>query len=121
MVSAATPRVSNHMARWMRDDDRTQPESPGMRMMVSGRSLETATALLTGAFGAAVVISSLDNGIGWAAPGGDARPFSFIVGPVILSGSMFNLVQGWLHARDVVLRRSELARLATLFIPAVVY
>ena len=29
-------------------------------MMVSGRSLETGTALLTGAFGAAVVVSSLD-------------------------------------------------------------
>jgi hypothetical protein len=119
--SAATPRVSNHMARWMRDDDRTQPESPGMQMMVSGRSLETATALLTGAFGAAVVISSLDNGIGWSAAGVDAGTFPFIVGLTILSGSLYNLVQGWLHARDVVLRRSELARLATLFIPAVIY
>ena len=34
--------------------------------MVSRRSLETATAILTGAFGAAVVVSSLDNGIGWS-------------------------------------------------------
>jgi len=37
--------------------------------MVSRRSLETATALLTGAFGAAVIISSLDNGIGWSSAG----------------------------------------------------
>jgi hypothetical protein len=32
--------------------------------MISRRSLEVATAALTGAFGAAVAISSLDNGIG---------------------------------------------------------
>ena len=37
--------------------------------MVSGRSLEAATALITGVFGAAVVVSSLDNGIGWSAAG----------------------------------------------------
>src|SRR3981081_1510315 len=43
------------------------------RMMVSGRSLETATALLTGAFGAAVVVSSLGNGIGWGAARAGAR------------------------------------------------
>lgn len=89
--------------------------------MVSGRSLETATALLTGAFGVAVVISSLDNGIGWSRAGVEAGSFPFIVGLVILAGSVFNLVQGWLHARDVVLRRSELKRLGLLFIPAVAY
>jgi hypothetical protein len=89
--------------------------------MVSGRSLEAGTALLTGAFGAAVVVSSLDNGIGWSAAGVDAGTFPFIVGLIILSGSAFNLVQGWLHARDVVLRTSELKRLGILFVPAVVY
>ena len=89
--------------------------------MVSGRSLEAGTALLTGAFGAAVVVSSLDNGIGWSAAGVDSGTFPFIVGLVILSGSVFNLVQGWLQARDVILRPSELRRLAGLFIPAVVY
>ena len=76
--------------------------------MVSGRALETATALLTGAFGVAVVVSSLDNGIGWSAAGVDAGSFPFTVGLIILGGSVFNLVQGWLHARDVVLRPSEL-------------
>jgi putative tricarboxylic transport membrane protein len=90
-------------------------------MIVSGRSLETATALLTGAFGAAVVVSSLDNGIGWSAAGVDAGTFPFIVGLIILSGSIFNLFQGWLHAREIVLRSSEIKRLAMLFIPAVVY
>src|SRR5258706_13929480 len=89
--------------------------------MVWRRSLETATALLTGAFGAAVVISSLGNGIGWSAAGVDAGTFPFIVGLIILSGSVFNLVQGWLAAGDILLRSSELKRLAILFIPAAVY
>jgi putative tricarboxylic transport membrane protein len=89
--------------------------------MVSGRALETATALLTGAFGLAVVVSSLDNGIGWGAGGVDAGTFPFIVGLIILGGSLFNLVQGWLQARTVVLRASELKRLGALFIPAAVY
>jgi len=89
--------------------------------MVSGRALETATALLTGAFGLAVVVSSLDNGIGWGAGGVDAGTFPFIVGLIILGGSLFNLVQGWLQARTVVLRANELKRLGALFIPAAVY
>src|SRR5882757_9152704 len=70
-----------------------------VRMMVSGRSLEAATALTTGAFGAAVVVSSLDNGIGWSAAGVESGTFPFIVGLVIAAGSLFNLVQGWLHPR----------------------
>jgi Tripartite tricarboxylate transporter TctB family len=90
-------------------------------MMVSGRSLEAGTALLTGAFGVAVVVSSLDNGIGWSAAGVDAGTFPFVVGLIILSGSVFNLAQGWLHAREIVLRSSELKRLEMLFIPAAVY
>ncbi len=89
--------------------------------MISGRSLETATALLTGAFGVAVVVSSLDNGIGWSAAGVDAGSFPFAVGLIILSGSAFNLAQGWMHARDVVLRSSDLTRLGLFFVPAVVY
>jgi hypothetical protein len=89
--------------------------------MVSGRSLEAATALFTGVFGAAVIISSLDNGIGWSAAGVDAGTFPFVVGVIILSGSIFNLVQGWFQARDVVLRPSELRRLGMLFIPAVLF
>jgi hypothetical protein len=90
-------------------------------MMVSRRSLETATALLTGGFGAAVVVSSFGNGIGWSAAGVDAGTFPFIVGLIILSGSAYNLVQGWLEAGDILLRSSELKRLAILFVPAAVY
>jgi hypothetical protein len=89
--------------------------------MISGRSLESATALITGAFGAAVVVSSIDNGIGWSTAGVDSGTFPFIVGLVIVAGSLFNLVQGWLHARPVVLTAGELRRLGTLFLPATAY
>ena len=89
--------------------------------MVSGRSLEAATALITGAFGAAVIVSSLDNGIGWSTAGVESGTFPLIVGLVILAGSLFNLVQGWLHARAVILGRDELRRLVTLFVPAAVF
>src|SRR5207253_7413592 len=60
-------------------------------------------------------------GIGWSVAGVEAGTFPFIVGLIILCGSIFNLVQGWLQARDVVLRASELKRLGLLFIPAAVY
>jgi hypothetical protein len=90
-------------------------------MMVSGRSLEAGTALLTGAFGVAVVVSSLDNGIGWSSAGVESGTFPFIVGLVIAAGSLFNLVQGWLHSRAVLLGPKELRRLAILFVPAAVF
>src|SRR4051812_46144975 len=89
--------------------------------MISGRSLESATALITGAFGTAVVVSSIDNGIGWSAAGVDSGTFPFIVGLVIVAGSLFNLVQGWLHARPVVLTASELRRVSNLFVPAAAF
>jgi hypothetical protein len=89
--------------------------------MVSGRSLEAATALITGAFGAAVAVSSLDNGIGWSAAGVESGTFPFIVGLVILAGSLFNLVQGWLQARAVILGPTELRRVGMLFVPAAVF
>jgi tripartite tricarboxylate transporter TctB family protein len=89
--------------------------------MVSRRSLEAATALLTGAFGAAVALSSLGNGIGWSSSGVDAGTFPFMTGLIILSGSVFNLARGWLQDRDVMLRSSDLQRLGALFLPAVAY
>jgi hypothetical protein len=89
--------------------------------MISRRSLETATALLTGAFGAAVMISSLDNGIGWSSAGVDAGTFPFMFGIIIFLGSLYNLARGWPGNDTIALRRHELARLAMLFIPAALF
>jgi putative tricarboxylic transport membrane protein len=89
--------------------------------MISRRSLEAATAILTGAFGATVFISSLDNGIGWSSAGVDAGTFPFIVGVIIFAGSLYNLVVGWPGNDTVLLRPDDLKRVATLFVPAAVF
>jgi hypothetical protein len=89
--------------------------------MISRRSLELVTAVLTGTFGAVVAISSLDNGIGWSRAGVDSGTFPFITGLVILAGSLFNLVQGVLTDRAPMLGRAGLERVGALLLPALVY
>jgi hypothetical protein len=89
--------------------------------MISRRHLELATALLTGAFGAAVAISSLDNGIGWSSAGVDAGTFPFITGLIILAGSLFNLLQGLAESRIPMLGTHELRRIGGFLLPALVY
>jgi hypothetical protein len=89
--------------------------------MISRRSLEFATAALTGIFGAAVAVSSLDNGIGWSRSGVDAGTFPFITGMIILAGSVFNLIQGGLHDHAPMLGLAELKRVGALLVPAAIY
>ncbi|WP_315838343.1 tripartite tricarboxylate transporter TctB family protein [Bradyrhizobium prioriisuperbiae] len=89
--------------------------------MISRHHLEAATAVMTGAFGAAVIVSSLDNGIGWSRAGVEAGTFPFMFGLLILAGSIINLVQGWIQGPYILLRRDDLKRLGALFIPAAVY
>jgi hypothetical protein len=94
--------------------------------MISRRVLELATAILTGSFGVAVVVSSLDNGIGWSRAGVDAGTFPFVIGLVIVLGSLYNLVRGVLPATTlasvpVAITPIELRRLAGLFVPAAIF
>jgi hypothetical protein len=94
--------------------------------MISRRALEIVTAALTGIFGVAVVVSSIDNGIGWSSAGVDAGTFPFLTGVIVVLGSLYNLGQGALGrgtlARvTVAVTRAELGRLAGLFIPAAIF
>jgi hypothetical protein len=89
--------------------------------MISRRSLEITTAVLTGAFGMAVAISSIDNEISWTTGGVGAGTFPFITGLIILAGSAINLMFGWRGGREMVLGSGEVKRLLRLFIPAAVY
>ena len=89
--------------------------------MISRRALELATATLTGVFGAAVVISSIDNGIGWSTAGVDAGTFPFLTGVIVVVGSLWNLARGWLQSWDVAVSSSDLRHLIALFAPAVVF
>ena len=89
--------------------------------MLSRRTLEAATALLTGAFGVAVIVSSLSNGIDWSESGVESGTFPFITGTIVVAASLYNLVRGWLRGTGVVATRAGLQRTAALFVPAVVY
>ncbi|WP_028136612.1 tripartite tricarboxylate transporter TctB family protein [Bradyrhizobium japonicum] len=94
--------------------------------MISRRALELATAVLTGGFGVTVVISSLDNGIGWSSAGVEAGTFPFLTGIIIVLGSLYNLVRGVLPAASlanvpVAITQVELRRLAGLFVPAAIF
>jgi hypothetical protein len=89
--------------------------------MISRRALEILTALLTGAFGLAVAISSLDNGIGWSSDGVDAGTFPFIVGVIIVVGSLYNLVRGAFAGTSIIVSRSSLRKGAALFLPAAAF
>jgi Tripartite tricarboxylate transporter TctB family len=89
--------------------------------MVSRRALEALTAAITGAFGIAVAVQSLDNGIGWGMGGVDSGTFPFITGLIIVAASAWNLGRGWLRGREIVIRRVDLMRTLALFVPAAVY
>ena len=89
--------------------------------MLSRRTLEAATAILTGAFGVAVMVSSLNNGIDWSESGVESGTFPFITGTIILAASLYNLVRGWLRGTGIVATRAGLQRTAALFLPATLY
>jgi hypothetical protein len=89
--------------------------------MISRRTLEIATATLTGAFGAAVAVSSIDNGIAWSRAGVDAGTFPFLTGIIILGGSCFNLMGAAIADRIGGLGWAELKRIGALFVPAAIF
>src|SRR5437879_13211238 len=91
--------------------------------MISRRALEISTAALTGIFGVVVVVSSIDNGIGWSSAGVDAGTFPFLTGIIIVLGSVYNMGQGALGRGTLAMVRvavtpSELRRLDGLVVPA---
>ena len=94
--------------------------------MISRRALEIVAAALTGIFGAVVIVSSIDNGIGWSSAGVDAGTFPFLTGIIIVLGSLYNVVQGALGRGTLAIVRtaitpSELQRIAGLFVPAAIF
>jgi Tripartite tricarboxylate transporter TctB family len=89
--------------------------------MISRRVLEVSTAALTGSFGLAVAVSSVDNGIGWSTAGVDSGTFPFLAGVIIVLGSLYNLGRGALAGTAVVVSRADLRRVAALFVPAAIF
>lgn len=89
--------------------------------MFTRRALEALTAALTGAFGIAVVVQSLDNGIGWSTAGVESGTFPFMTGLIVAVGSLYNLVRGWLRGREIIVDRTAFRRTVALFLPAAVF
>ncbi len=89
--------------------------------MFSRRALEALTAAITGAFGLAIAVQSLDNGIGWSSAGVESGTFPFMTGLIVVAGSLYNLVRGWLRGREVVVTGIQFRRSVALFLPAAVY
>lgn len=94
--------------------------------MISRRALEIVAATLTGIFGVVVVVSSIDNGIGWSSAGVDAGTFPFLTGVIIVLGSLYNVAQGALGRGTLAIVRvavtsSELQRIGGLFVPAAIF
>ena len=94
--------------------------------MFSRRALEALTAAITGAFGLAIVVQSLDNGIGWSSAGVDSGTFPFLTGIIIVAGSLYNLARGVVPAATLAsvptaITSVELRRLANLFVPAAIF
>ena len=89
--------------------------------MFSRRALEALTAAITGAFGLAVVVQSLDNGIGWSAAGVESGTFPFMTGLIVTAGSLYNLVRGWLRGREIIVDRVAFRRSLALFVPAAIF
>jgi hypothetical protein len=86
--------------------------------MLSRRSLEVAAAALTASFGAAVMASSVDSGIGWSSGGVGPGAFPFITGTIIVLGSLYNLARGALASGPAMLGWTQLKKLGALFLPA---
>jgi len=90
--------------------------------MISRRALEMLTAALTGTFGVAVCVSSLELGIAWGAAGVSAGTLPFCTGTIVTAGSLFNLVSGARMAPgETAIDADNARRLAGLFLPAATY
>jgi Tripartite tricarboxylate transporter TctB family len=62
------------------------------RALISRTTMEVATALVTGAVGAAVIWGSAEHDIGWGDSGPESGYFPFRIGVLIVLASLTNLV-----------------------------
>jgi hypothetical protein len=89
--------------------------------MISRRSLEIVTGALTGAFGLAVVVSSIEVGSGWSQGGVESGTFPLIAGVLICVGSLVNVGRSLAAQGPTLMGPAEARRLAGLFMPALAF
>lgn len=95
--------------------------SPGRR--ISRFSAEIATALGTGALGAAVAGGASEHGVRWGDAGPEPGMFPFAVGLIIIAASVGNLVQAvrTRRAGRLFLDGLQARRIASFFLPIVAF
>ena len=94
------------------------------RALVSRWTMEIATALATGAVGAAVMWGAVEHDIGWGDAGPAAGYFPFRIGALIVLGSLANLVLAFMrHRRDgaVFLTREQGQRVLSFALPLLAF
>jgi hypothetical protein len=94
------------------------------RALVSRSTMEIATALATGAVGAAVMWGAVEHDIGWGDSGPAAGYFPFRIGVLIVLGSLANLVIGFLGRRRdgaVFLTREQGKRVLSFALPLLAF
>src|SRR5690242_8091912 len=89
--------------------------------MITRRQLEILTGALTGTFGIAVIVSSVEVGSGWSSAGVESGTFPLLAGVLILGGSLWNLARAVTVQRSVAVDPRQLRRLAGLFLPAAAF
>lgn len=89
--------------------------------MISTRALEAFTALLTGAFGAAILAASLAIGVGWTERGVGSGAFPALAGGLIVAGSLYNLARAYGRGRETLIARAQLRRSGAMLLPAAVF
>jgi len=92
--------------------------------MISRFTAEVATATLTAGLGLAAVVGALEFGIGWGDAGPESGTFPFYIGLLVVAasaGTLFQAVAGRHNLKDVFLDREQARRVASFFLPIVVF
>ena len=92
--------------------------------MISRFTAEVATATLTAGLGLAAVVGALEFGIGWGDAGPESGTFPFYIGLLVVAasaGTLFQAVAGRHNLKDVSLDHEQARRVASFFLPIVVF
>jgi hypothetical protein len=89
--------------------------------VISRRALEAFTALVTGAFGAAILASSLAIGVGWTPRGLASGAFPALAGGLIVAGSLYNFARSMLQGREPLILPAQLRRSFAMLVPAAAF
>ncbi len=92
--------------------------------MISRFTAEIGTATLTAGLGLAAVVGALEFGIGWGDAGPESGAFPFYIGLLVVAASAGTLLQSTIARRrlqSVFLDHEQARRVATFFIPIVVF